>query len=161
MCQMPERSREAVVGTVVGGIREIVSSDHRRGAMGGVGGVVDEVDFPQEPLLMMLEFAHHSGGVSRRRVWLTAKRLEKCGQRSFGHACPIGISVVDNCTSLQTLTKVAAYGSDYREDEYFQCEILFMFSLTLADSCKSSTGLHTIIRILGLPLVECELSWLH
>lgn len=31
--------------------------------MGGVGGVVDEIDLAQQFLLVMLEFAHHLGGV--------------------------------------------------------------------------------------------------
>lgn len=31
-----------------------------------IGGVIDEVDFAQQSLLVMLEFAHHVGGVLGR-----------------------------------------------------------------------------------------------
>ena len=59
MGHLSQRACQAVVGAVVGRVRERVASDDCCRAVGGIGGIVDEVDFAQQFLLMMLEFAHH------------------------------------------------------------------------------------------------------
>ena len=70
MCEVPQRPRESIVGAVVCRIRERVSSHDCCGAMGGIRRVVDEVDFAQQSLLMMLGFAHHFTDLSQcGAVW--------------------------------------------------------------------------------------------
>lgn len=59
MSQLSQRPRETVVGAVVARVREGVSSNHRGGAVGGVGRVINEIDFAKQSLLMVLKFAHH------------------------------------------------------------------------------------------------------
>lgn len=91
---MPQRSCQAIVGGVVGGFRDGIASDDGCGAVGGVGGVVDEVDFAQESLLMMLEFAHHArdgGGslwvlITRRGVVRSQGEVQKEFRRGKGLA---------------------------------------------------------------------------
>jgi len=48
-----------VVAAVVCWVGERVAPDDGRGTVGGVLRVVDEVDFAQEALLVVLELAHH------------------------------------------------------------------------------------------------------
>lgn len=87
MCEVSQGACEAVVGGVVGGIRDGVASDHGGGAVGGIGRVVDKVHFAQQSLLMVLEFAHHFGGV--QELWILCDRMdvaEVCGRGAFSSA---------------------------------------------------------------------------
>lgn len=65
--EMSQGAGETIVGGVVGGVGHGVAPDDGGGAVGGIGGVVDEVDLSQQALLVVLEFAHHFGGVAA--IW--------------------------------------------------------------------------------------------
>jgi len=61
--ELPEGTAEPVVGGVVGGVLDGVATDYGRVAVGVVGGVGGEVDFAEETLLVVFEFADHASGL--------------------------------------------------------------------------------------------------
>ena len=60
---MPQRAADAVVLGVVGRVCDCVAPADRGGVVVGVGFIGDEIDFAEELLLVVLEFA--AGGVSK------------------------------------------------------------------------------------------------
>lgn len=59
MCELPEGTTDAVVFLVVGGVLDGVAAEDGRVAVVVVAGVGGEVDFAEELLLVVLEFADH------------------------------------------------------------------------------------------------------
>lgn len=66
--ELAKGAAEAVVGAVVGGLADCVATEDSGVAVIVVGGVSCEVNFAEETLFVMAEFAHHIGGVVRC-VW--------------------------------------------------------------------------------------------
>jgi len=60
--ELAEGAAEPVVGGVVGGVLDGVATDYGGVAVGVVGGVGCEVDFAEEALLVVFEFADHGEG---------------------------------------------------------------------------------------------------
>lgn len=61
MGQVPQFASKAVVGGIVGRLRDGVATDDGSGSVLVVGGIVDKVDLAEQLALMMLELAHHVG----------------------------------------------------------------------------------------------------
>jgi len=59
--ELAEGAAEPVVGGVVGRVLDGVAPDYGGVAVGVVGGVGGEVDFAEEALLVVFEFADHGG----------------------------------------------------------------------------------------------------